>query len=281
MLENKQRIFMIGSGNLATRLAGAFQAVGHEVVGVCSRTKAHADRLADTLQCPAFTSLDDVPEADIYVFAVKDDALGALIAQLAAPPEALLLHTAGSVSMEVFKGKAEHHAVFYPLQTFSREHAVCFHEIPCFIEASTESALLSVKQLAESVSSRVEVLDSDRRRHLHLSAVFACNFVNHCYDVAWRLLQDRGIDPHVLLPLIDETARKVHRLTPSEAQTGPAVRWDTSVMERHLSLLDEHEHASRVYRLMSEGIRTMTGAQKATSSEQTPEDLSERNKQHL
>lgn len=281
MLADKRRIFMIGSGNLATRLSDAFRAAGHEMVGVYSRTKAHAERLADILQCPAFTSLDDIPDAEVYVFAVKDEALAALIDQLAAPSEALLLHTAGSVPMDVFKGKAERYGVLYPLQTFSRERAVCFQEIPCFVEASTEAALLSVKRLAESVSAHVEVLDSDRRRHLHLSAVFACNFVNHCYDVAWHLLQARGIDPQVLLPLIDETARKVHRLTPSEAQTGPAVRWDTSVMERHLSLLGEQNHASRVYQLMSEGIRTMIGAQKATSAAPTPEDVPERNKQHL
>ncbi len=269
---------MIGSGNLATHLAGALHAAGHRMMGVYSRTETHAQRLADALQCPAFTSLKNVPDADVYIFAVKDDALGGLICELVSPPQALLLHTAGSVPMEVFKGKAERHGVLYPLQTFSRERAVCFREIPCFIEASTEEALHSLKQLAESVSGRVEVLDSEKRRHLHLSAVFACNFVNHCYDVAWQLLQQQQLDPGALLPLIDETARKVHNLAPAQAQTGPAVRWDTSVMNRHLSLLGEDTHAGRLYRLMSEGVHAMAEARAAAGPVQSLDTPSEKNK---
>ena len=269
---------MIGSGNLATHLAEALRAAGHRMMGVYSRTEKHAQRLADTLQCPAFTSLKRVPEADVYVFAVKDDALDGLIAELVPPSQALLLHTAGSVSMEVFKGKAERHGVLYPLQTFSRERAVCFREIPCFIEASTQEALQALKRLAETVSGRVEVLDSEKRRHLHLSAVFACNFVNHCYDVAWQLLQEQQLDPRALLPLLDETARKVHNLTPAEAQTGPAVRWDTSVMNRHLSLLGEGSHAGSLYRLMSEGIHAMAEARAAGVPVQDSDISSENNK---
>lgn len=267
-MNNPQRIFMIGSGNVATHLAGALQAAGHRVVGVYSRTKKNADRLASTLQCSAFTSLTDIPEADVYIFAVKDDALNSLIAELTPSDHALLLHIAGSVPMEVFKGKAEHHGVLYPLQTFSRECAVCFREIPCFIEASTEQAAQQLKLLAESVSSHVQWLDSDSRKYLHLAAVFACNFTNHCYAMAWQMLQERGVDPHVLLPLIDETARKVHRLSPAAAQTGPAVRWDTSVMQRHLSLLKDQQYAGALYQLMSNGIHTLAAGKQGENAAQ-------------
>ena len=55
-----------------------------------------------------------------------------------------------------------------------------------------------------------------------------------------------------MLPLIDETARKVHNLTPREAQTGPAVRYDTSVIERQEALLTGSERD--IYRLMSQSI---------------------------
>lgn len=259
---------MVGAGNVATHLAGALQAAGHRVVGVYSRTRANADRLASTLQCSAFTSLTDIPEADVYIFAVKDDALNSLIAELTPSDHALLLHTAGSVPMNVFEGQARHHGVLYPLQTFSRECAVCFREIPCFIEASTEQAAQQLKLLAESVSSHVQWLDSDSRKYLHLAAVFACNFANHCYAMAWQLLQDRSIDPHVLLPLIDETARKVHRLSPTDAQTGPAVRWDTSVMQRHLSLLKDQQYAGVLYQLMSNGIHTLVAGKQGENAAQ-------------
>ena len=56
-----------------------------------------------------------------------------------------------------------------------------------------------------------------------------------------------------LLPLIDETAAKIHTLAPCDAQTGPARRGDENVMHHHLSLLNDDQQ--KVYSLLSEEIR--------------------------
>lgn len=89
------------------------------------------------------------------------------------------------------------------------------------------------------MSHRVYPLSSADRKHLHLSAVWACNFANHCYDVAASLLQAHHLPFEVMLPLIDETARKVHALSPREAQTGPAVRYDENVIQAQAELLKD------------------------------------------
>ena len=107
--------------------------------------------------------------------------------------------------------------------------------------------------MAGQISDTVIPLDSDRRRLLHLAAVFACNFVNHCYAEASLLAAQAGIPFHVLLPLIDETAAKVHELTPQEAQTGPAVRYDRGVMQRQEALLADPV-CQTVYRALSARI---------------------------
>ena len=145
---------------------------------------------------------------------------------------------------------ARRRGVLYPMQTFSKVRPVDFSEVSVFIESATDSALL--ESLAQSISRHVYHLDSEGRKHLHLAAVFACNFTNHCYDLSASLLQRYGIPFEVMLPLIDETARKVHNLTPREAQTGPAVRYDTSVIERQEALLTGSERD--IYRLMSQSI---------------------------
>lgn len=249
------RIVLIGAGAVATHLGLALRAAGHEMAGVWSRTQASASALAARLDCQVVTAPGALPQADACIFSVSDDALPALIHTFAPhAPGALLVHTAGSVPLSVFGPCAARCAVLYPLQTFSRSRAVDFAGVPCFVEGSDDGALRQVTALAATVARSVTPLDSARRRMLHLSAVFACNFANHCYAVAADVLEREGLDGRWLLPLIDETARKVHELTPREAQTGPAVRGDRTVMERQRALLAGHDAALAVYDVMSRSI---------------------------
>lgn len=250
------KIGMIGAGNLASHLAPALQGVGHEIVAVYSRTRSSADALAGKMGVPAVVNLCQMPKADVYIFSVRDDALQTLVDELCPmQQDALFLHTAGSMPMSVFEQVAQRYGVFYPMQTFSKLREVDFRRIPCFIEGSSSEVLFVIRSLALQISEEVLMLDSEKRRMLHLSAVFACNFVNHCYAEAARLVEKAGIPFSVMLPLIDETASKVHELHPLQAQTGPAVRYDSLVMQRQMDMLAD-PGAKRIYQDISEQIHT-------------------------
>ena len=212
--------------------------------------------LAERVGAEAVTDTDSLrKDADVCICAVKDDALLQLVPQICKDREGtIFLHTAGSVPMSVFEGYAQHYGVLYPMQTFSKSHPIAFDSIPCFIEASDEATLQSIHALASSVSHDVRPWSSDDRRYLHLSAVFACNFVNHCYDMAGMLLETHGLPFDTLLPLIDETAQKVHSMAPRQAQTGPAVRYDKKVIEAQRRLLADTPELQQVYDLMTESI---------------------------
>lgn len=248
------KIAFIGSGNLATHLSRALKRAGQDIVQVYSRTLQNAQILAAKLGCEAVDSLDDVcRNADAYIFSVKDDALENVARQLREGREAaVFIHTAGSMPLSVFDTRFPS-AVLYPMQTFSKSRDVVFHEIPCFIEASDEQVLAMVRQMAESISANVLELSSERRKHLHLAAVFACNMVNHCYYLADRTLAEAGLDFKVMLPLITETARKVADLSPRDAQTGPMVRYDVGVMNKQIDLIPD-ELTRSIYRIMAESI---------------------------
>lgn len=250
------KVAWIGAGNLATRLGIALKEAGHDAVQVYSRTMESASALAAHLGCPATDDVDRVDTtADVYIFSVKDSVLERLIGKIAPRVGgALCLHTSGSMPSDVFREQAEHYGVLYPMQTFSRSREVCFREIPCFVEASDAESLRMVRALALSVSDRVEEMSSSRRACLHVAAVFACNFVNHCYALSAELLGRQGIPFDVMLPLIDETARKVHRLSPRAAQTGPAVRYDENVIGHHLRMLEGEEGMREIYEVMSRSI---------------------------
>ena len=249
------RIVIIGSGNLATQLSLALRDAGKDIVQVFSRTEAHAKELAEKIGCGFTTSAEAVrKDADVYIFSVKDDALGGLIASLCSScPTALFLHTAGSVEIDVFRGYASRYGVLYPMQTFSKNRRVAFREIPCFVEASSEADLADIRMLAESISNHVVDCDSEKRKKMHLAAVLACNLTNHCYRLAERVLEQEHIDFDLFLPLIGETARKVKTMSPKDAQTGPMVRYDKNVMAMQMAMLSD-ERTREIYRLMAESI---------------------------
>lgn len=250
------KIVIIGAGNLATNLAKTLVKVGHHVVQVYSRTMKSAETLAEIVHAEAVADIASVrADADLYVLSVKDSALEGLLASLCrGKEEKVFLHTAGSMPMDVFEGKAKHFGVLYPMQTFSKNKEVDFSAIPCFIEYNDSQSQTMIENLAHQLSSQVFKLSGEDRKYLHLSAVFACNFVNHCYAISQQLLESHGIPFEVMLPLIDETARKVHQLSPLEAQTGPAVRYDENIIRNQSALLAESPLTKDIYELMSQEI---------------------------
>jgi predicted short-subunit dehydrogenase-like oxidoreductase (DUF2520 family) len=248
-------IVIIGSGNLATQLSLALKEAGHNIVQVYSPTEQHAKTLAAKIDCAYTTAADEVrQDAEFYVIAIKDDAIRGIAATLSHKiGKAVIVHTAGSMPMDVFIGHASRYGVLYPMQTFSKDKKVDFREIPCFIEASDEQTLTVIRRLADSISDHVVEVDSEKRKKMHLAAVLACNLTNHCYRLAERVLEKEEIDFSLFLPLIRETAQKIETMSPKDAQTGPMVRYDKGVMNMQIEMLPD-ERTRQIYRLMAESI---------------------------
>lgn len=74
------------------------------------------------------------------------------------------------------------------------------------------------------------------------------------YALSAYLLKQKGLPFESMLPLIDETSRKVHELSPQEAQTGPAIRNDENVMQSHLDLLADEPVLHELYEKISQSI---------------------------
>ena len=249
-------IVLVGAGNLATNLGKALYRKGFRIVQVYSRTKESAKTLANIVEAEYTTDLQELSnEAQLYIVSLKDAVVGQLLPELVCSRQkSLWVHTAGSIPMDVWEGLTERYGVFYPMQTFSKQREVDFSEIPVFVEGNTFADTCFLKEVAAALSHKVYEVDSERRRHLHLAAVFACNFTNHMYALAAELLEKYQLPFDVMLPLIDETARKVHKLEPHQAQTGPAVRYDENVINRHLQLLADNPRLQEIYKILSESI---------------------------
>ena len=253
----KERVVLVGAGNVATHLGFALQQAGWEIVQVYSRTEASASELANRLGVEYTTLLEDVcSDADVYMVMVKDSVLQELIPSIVRAREgALFVHTAGSMPMAVWENQAIRYGVLYPMQTFSKAREVDFSSVSFFVEANEVSDLAILKEMASTLSPKVYEATSAQRTYLHMAAVFACNFANHMYSLSAHLLEKNGLPFDAMLPLIDETARKVHGLHPKDAQTGPAVRRDENVMGKHLDMLADEPGVKEVYKLISNSIQ--------------------------
>ena len=248
------RICLIGAGNLATQLGLALSEKGHQIVQVWSRTSKSATELAIKLKCKFTTDISSLSyNTDIYIISVSDTAIETVLAGRSWDTT-MVVHTAGSIPMDILATYCTNFGVFYPFQTFSVERKIDFSEIPIFLEANSTKNLEILTGLAKSVSLNVKIADSDQRQQLHLAAVFACNFVNHFYKIGEELLQEKGVDFELLKPLILETASKIVSHSPASSQTGPAIRKDKMVMDKHLAQLSGHPDLKILYSLISDRI---------------------------
>lgn len=250
------KIVCLGSGNVATHMALAFKKAGAELLQIWSKTLSHAEMLARQTGAKATDHLEDIDRnADLYIIAVKDDAITEVIQALKGI-NGLIVHTSGATSIEVFNpAETAHFGVLYPLQTFSKSKPVDFSRIPLCIEAGTAETGILLREIAKNISPLAYEVSSADRKLLHLAAVFACNFTNHLYHLGQEILQQHPLSFDLLRPLILETAEKVQTALPYDVQTGPAVRHDEQTMKKHLELLQNKPELADIYKTLSKSIK--------------------------
>lgn len=249
-----KRVVIVGSGNVAEALARALPASGAELCQVFARNRERGPHVAALGGTTWTADPDRLAEADLYLIAVSDRAVGEVAASLRLPDGAVAAHTAGSVPLDALEAFPRR-AVIYPLQTFTAGRAVDFARVPLFLEASDKGTYQAVERFARRLSSQLYPADSKRRGILHLAGVLACNFVNALYAAGERTLAREGLPFEALRPLIAETAAKALAApSPAAVQTGPAVRGDLPTLERHRALLAEEPLLLEIYNLMSRYI---------------------------
>lgn len=247
-------VVIIGAGNVATHLSNAIKQAGFEILQIASRTEESAKKLANQLAVPYTNKSSEFCQfADLYIYSVKDDSITEAINTFCPPKNAIVVHTAGSVSMDVLSKYSTRIGILYPLQTFSKNKEVCFKEIPVYIEANNNTDENNLLSFASTFSNRSKLVDSQTRAQVHLAAVFACNFTNNLYSIASDILQKAGLSFEDMLPLISETTEKIKTLPPCQAQTGPAIRHDSKVIEKQLNSL--HGREKEIYKLITESIQ--------------------------
>jgi predicted short-subunit dehydrogenase-like oxidoreductase (DUF2520 family) len=247
------QVSIIGSGNVATVLAKQLFSKGHTIKEVYSHTFSNAEALAILVNAKAIDNIADLStNADIYIIAVSDKAIEAVVSQLKLEDK-LLLHTAGSVSKEVLKNASNRYGVLYPVQSI-RKNMDAQTPIPFLVDGNDEATIIEIESLARTLNPKVVRGGDEQRVKLHVAAVFACNFVNYMYLQSATYCEAENIDFSLLQSLIEETANRLQFYHPSEVFTGPAVRKDMGTVNKHLSLLEAYPALQEMYGMISEKI---------------------------
>lgn len=252
--EFENGIVIIGAGNVATNIAIALKKSDFLIKTIYSKSTESAKSLAGKINVDFTTNINKLPsDAALYIIAVSDSAIEQL-AQNLKINDGIVVHTAGSISINLLNPYFKNFGVFYPLQTFTKGRLLDFSEIPICIEANNEFSQNKLLNLGQSLSNSVQFINSEKRKVLHMAAVFACNFTNHMYSIGYELLNTKAIDFNLLHPLINETAKKANELNPEKVQTGPAVRNDKKTINMHLKMLKDYPDFEKIYRFVSDSI---------------------------
>lgn len=254
-----KRIVILGTGNVATRLAKALHKTAYEVVQVYGRSTASARKLAKQVEARPCSNLEQLEAADLYVVAVKDDAIATLAKELrhlkVLAPKAIIVHNSGTVSSKVLSEIGISYGVLYPLQSLKKEVAIDFFHVPFGVTGDSPKTRKALHELARNLSKQTFVISDEQRMALHIAAIFANNFSHYMLVQAQQLCSEHKLDWNLLYPLIEHTFKQARQKNLKELQTGPASRNDKKTLQTHTHFLKSHNKSQeKVYRLMSEMI---------------------------
>lgn len=256
MVNDQWSIVLIGAGNIGYHLGKRLKDSNLNIIQIFSRQPEKAKRLSEALQVPFVTDLKQlVTGADLYILAVNDGAIMEVASQLSID-NGLVVHTSGATPSTVLQPYFQRFGIFYPLQTFSISKAVDFEQVPICVHANNTLDEDFLFKIGHQISSKVYHIDDEQRSILHVAAVFVNNFTNYLFQIGYDILEKENLPFDLLRPLIRETAEKVQEHSPSEMQTGPAIRKDEATIERHLQYLERFPAYQELYQILTDRIKS-------------------------
>ena len=257
-----EKIVLLGFGNLGFHLANSLLENECNIIQIYNRSPRSFVGLPR--QFKKIKKVGQIEEitafADVYIIAVSDNSIANIAESLSdqISPEALVVHTSGSVSMNILKPYFTNYGSFYPLQSFRRERELDFSQIPILFNANNDESLARLDMLGKHLSFDVFPMTDEDRSRLHVPAVFVNNFVNYLYHQALEYCLKEGIPFEFLFELIFETTDRIlSGELPSEMQTGPAWRGDNKTLESHRKLLENHPESLKVYNHLTKRIQKL------------------------
>ncbi len=241
-------ITLIGSGNLATQIGLAFKKSGIKINQVYSKDIKNAKKLSKKLKCKFTNKIQEIEIKELGIICIKDDYISQIADKITNQP---IVHTSGSNNMNSLK-KFKKHGVIYPIQTLNKNKKADFTKIPICVEANTKSFEKELNILCKKISKNVINIKSDKRLNIHIAAVMCNNFTNQIISRAEHILKKQNLSFDILLPIINETFKKIQNPKTRLQKTGPAIRKDYKTIKKHIGELEGLD--KKIYSMISKQI---------------------------
>ncbi len=250
----RYNVSFTGAGKVAGALVKVLHNSGFTIEKIVSKNKGNGRRLADSYKAEWSDKISFPDSTNVIIVAVPDKQLKTVLKNLDCSPETLVVHTAGSLGLEVFPDSIKRKGVWYPLQTFSKDRNIEFNDLPFFLEASDNESLELLRNITEAIGGRAWFIDAGQRKILHVAAVFVNNFTNHMLTIGKDIAGNAGLPFSIFESLVKETFSKALELGPENSQTGPAIRNDFNTIDNHLNLLSFSTETKNVYKEVTQSI---------------------------
>jgi len=248
------KIIIIGAGNIATHYAKSFHSLRHEIFQIYNRTSANALALADAVSATPVHDIYNLDlNADLYIIAIADNHIQDIVDKLSNTVNGIVIHTSGATPLSILS-KFERYGVIYPPQSLNKNIDSNLNEIPFGVEGSDKNVETELLSLTLQISPKAFRCNSQQRLALHIAAVFANNFSNALFSIAYSILEKEDLQFDLIKPIILETAEKVQSNLPQTVQTGPAVRNDLNTINTHLEFLSYSNNLSEIYQTITNFI---------------------------
>lgn len=258
-----RKVSLIGSGNLATNLGIKLFDSDIQISAVYSRNIENSRQLASQIGSIPINHIKNLPqESDLYILAVSDEAIKPIAGEINRyhGSRLPLVHTSGTVSLSAVEDYFPLSGVLYFLQSFTRSRRIEFNGIPCFITTNNGEIKENLVEIAKNLTGNVKIINDEKRKILHLAAVFCNNFVNNLYSVSKKIMADEDLPFEDLYPLINETATRITQgEEPENCQTGPAKRNETIIIREHLKYLEAYPKVRTIYEAITKNINPEVG----------------------
>lgn len=249
-----ESIVIIGTGNVATHLGKAFVKAGVTINAIVARKMSAATELAEKLgNVPTFILGTELPEADAYFIAVKDDAISE-VALAIATKNRLLIHCSGATESDILNISGNPYGVVWPMQTLTKNNDVSLDQTLIAVNGSDAQVEQDIADLMGKITNRVVRVTETQRATLHMCAVWINNYTNHMFVITEQIMKDNDLDFTLLFPLINEHIEKLKSMPAHQLQTGPAQRGDMATLDKHLNLLNKYPEWKHLYDNLAQSI---------------------------
>jgi len=258
------RVVLVGAGKAGGSIALAAGRAGHEIVGVVSHG-------GDSRFGPTLGMEGTWPESDLLLIAVRDGDISKVAEAVSGrrPTFAVAAHLSGFVPVSALAGlvdKGVSTGGFHPLQTLPDPDVGADSLRGAYAGIDGDQlAVDSLTLFAESMGMRTFRLSDEYRPAYHAAAAAAANFVVTSLATAKDLFDSAGVDPAVVIPLVERVVANVFAGEPSDPLTGPIARGDLETVIGHLTAAHQvSDEVGAQFRLLAEATAIRAGRAEET-----------------